>query len=376
MRERLGSTSLEKPTVWFVSANGPHRGALMTALLSLYQVATFGTPAEAIQSTAPKPSVLIADELPAPRDGIGCILLLQESAALRGIPLIFMSTRDDPKLLEKVTHLGADWFLLKPYRRSALYEAVSTLANKAIEDGWKKLPEYPRVALQKSVEVYREFAIVAEGRQPLDFLSVMAACGPVLDATAAGQAGVILTGVNGHDNYPFAHSMRTATLLGLFAQAIGLPRDRQLVMASAGLMFDMGKLAIAPDILNKQGRITEGEMQVLRSHVGFSLKFLSATGEIPRNILTIAEQHHERLDGSGYPAGLSGSQINELARMAAIVDVYCGLTDNRVYKVGFTPERALAQMSGDMGAQLDQKMLALFKSRLLDSIGGGTKAAS
>ncbi len=140
----MAEISLQKPLVWFVSANGAHRGGLMTVLLPLYQVATFSSPAEAIQSGGTLPSVIIADELAPPRDGIGCVLLLREPLALRKIPLLFMSARDDAKLQEKAIQSGADRFLLKPYRRSALINAVSAQVNKATEDGWKDLPEFPR----------------------------------------------------------------------------------------------------------------------------------------------------------------------------------------------------------------------------------------
>jgi HD-GYP domain-containing protein (c-di-GMP phosphodiesterase class II) len=359
--------SLQKPVVWFVSASGAHRGGVMSVLLPLYQVVTFSSPSDALQSGAAKPAVLIADELAPPRDGIGCILLLRESAPLRGVPLLFMSARDDPKLTDKASQAGADWFLLKPYRRTSLVNAVSALANKAIEDGWRRLPDFSRAALQQSIDVFRSFGSATEGRQPLDFLPVMNACGPILDAVAAGQTATILLGLAGHDNYAFAHAMRAAALLGNLGLTIGLPRDRQLVLASSGLLFDIGKLAIPQDILNKQGRLTDGELQIMRSHVDLSVRILSDAGEIPKGILTVAEQHHERLDGSGYPNGLVGKQINELARMAAIADVYCGLTDNRVYKIGFPPEKALSIMAKEMASQLDQQMLALFRSRILNA---------
>ncbi len=200
----------------------------------------------------------------------------------------------------------------------------------------------------------------------------MNACGPLLDAVGAGQIQIILSGLQSHNNYAFAHAVRVASLLALFGQTMGLLRDRQLVLASGGMLFDIGKLAIPQDILNKPGRMTEGELTVLRSHVGLSVKFLTEAGDIPRGIMTIAEQHHERLDGSGYPKGLKGKEINELSRMAAIADVFCGLTDHRVYKAGMSAEKALSIMAGEMHGQLDQQMLMLFRMRLLSAIESST----
>jgi HD-GYP domain-containing protein (c-di-GMP phosphodiesterase class II) len=345
---------------------------MMSVLMPLYHVVTFSTPADALRSIEeqeePVPSVIVAEEMPPPKDGVDVILETRDAKALWTVPFLFVSARPEPKFVEAASKSGADLFLVKPYRKSALINYVSALANKKIEDRWASLPDYPRAALKKSIEVFRNFNIVLEGKHPLDFLGVMNACGPILDAVAAGQIRALLGGVSGHDNYPFAHAFRVAALLGQFGQMMGLPRDRQIVMASAGLLFDVGKLAIPPDILNKQGSLTAGEMQLMRSHVESSVRVLSAVEDIPRGIITIAEQHHERLDGSGYPKGLRAGEINDLARMGAVVDVFCGLTDQRVYKVPLPPNRALAVMEEEMRTQLDQQMLTLFRTRILASV--------
>lgn len=86
-----------------------------------------------------------------------------------------------------------------------------------------------------------------------------------------------------------------------------------------------------------------------------------------QGIITIAEQHHEKLDGSGYPFGLAGNQLNRLARMASIIDVFSALTDRRVYKPPMPAEAALAVMVNDMSSHLDMKLLRLFRQMLLDA---------
>ncbi len=171
-----------------------------------------------------------------------------------------------------------------------------------------------------------------------------------------------------HDNYSYVHSLRVATFLTVFGQAIGLTGDDLLVLASGGLVHDIGKTSIPLDVLNKPGRLEPAEWAVMRSHVDRTLALLQRQPQPPpHGVLVIAAQHHEKLDGSGYPRGLRGPALNDLARMASIVDVFGALTDRRVYKPPMAPEQALDLMAGGMAAGLDQSLLVRFRGMLLDA---------
>jgi putative nucleotidyltransferase with HDIG domain len=178
----------------------------------------------------------------------------------------------------------------------------------------------------------------------------------------------ILRGVKNHDNYTYVHSLRVATMLTLFGHAINLPMHEQKILATGGLLHDVGKMSIPHNVLNKPGKLTDEEFTVMKSHVTASVHQLEASGGIPKGIITIAGQHHEKLDGSGYPYGLEGSKLNELARMAAIVDIFSALTDRRVYKPPMLPEEALALMTDQMAKHIDIPLLDMFKERFLDAL--------
>ncbi len=107
----------------------------------------------------------------------------------------------------------------------------------------------------------------------------------------------------------------------------------------------------------------------MKSHVAASVTVLDGNDSVPKGARIIVEQHHEKLDGGGYPRGLKGAELNELARMAAIVDVFCALTDRRVYKPAMAADKALDIMVKDMGRHLDQHFLKLFKGMMLDAVG-------
>ena len=105
----------------------------------------------------------------------------------------------------------------------------------------------------------------------------------------------------------------------------------------------------------------------MKSHVPETVKFLCSNKDIPKAVLDIASQHHEKINGTGYPNGLKGSELNELARMASIVDVFSALTDRRVYKPPMEPEKAIKIMTEEMTTHLDQNFLRLFQAMLLDA---------
>jgi putative nucleotidyltransferase with HDIG domain len=189
-----------------------------------------------------------------------------------------------------------------------------------------------------------------------------------VNAVAQHDFKGILNGVKEHDNYSYAHSLRVATLLSLFGHTLGLKKEDQLVLASGGLLHDAGKISIPHEVLNKPGRLTEPEFMVMKSHVTETIKFLNNSPDMPKPVIIIAAQHHEKLDGTGYPNGLKGGELNDLARMASIVDVFSALTDRRVYKPPMEAETALGIMTEQMKSHLDQHFVSLFKSMLLDAV--------
>ena len=194
-------------------------------------------------------------------------------------------------------------------------------------------------------------------------------CAPLVEAIQSNNYKEILKGIRNHDNYCYVHSLRVATLLALFGHTIGIRGDDLMILSTGGLIHDLGKMAIPHDILNKQGQLIGDEWDIMKSHVTKTEQFLSGNTEIPKGTLTIAHQHHERMDGSGYPECLEGDELNDLARMSAIVDVFSGLTDRRVYKDSMPPEDALERMS-KMRGKLDQHLFGMFREMLLDSASG------
>ncbi len=147
------------------------------------------------------------------------------------------------------------------------------------------------------------------------------------------------------DDYTFMHSVSVCALMVALSRQIGLGEEETRQAGVAGMLHDIGKMAIPLDILNKPGSLTDNEFAVVRRHPEQGFAMLSeckGLGEVP---LDVCLHHHEKMDGSGYPKGLSGEQITRMARMGAICDVYDAITSTRAYKQAWDPSASIQRMS-------------------------------
>jgi putative nucleotidyltransferase with HDIG domain len=359
---------VERNLVAIVDGNERHRAQLSSALLSFYRMVEYPDSVRAMAAlNISRPQVLVVAEDAPIGGGYALVRKLRMYPEYQTLPIIMIVAQDGEGTRDAVRQCGASAYLVKPYRRSALIKAISSLVNSKVEQAWEALAPVQKKALKGTVEIYNSISDVIERGEPISYASVTDSCAPLVEAVNSHDFKSILSGVKDHDNYSYAHSLRVATLLSLFGNVIGLPESEQLLLASGGLLHDVGKMSIPHEVLNKPGRLTEDEFAVMKGHVDASVHYLAANPEIPKGVITIAAQHHEKLDGTGYPNRIPGNKLNELARMAAIVDVFGALTDRRVYKPPMPAEKALGIMKDEMSNHLDGKLLMLFREMLLDA---------
>jgi HD-GYP domain-containing protein (c-di-GMP phosphodiesterase class II) len=150
--------------------------------------------------------------------------------------------------------------------------------------------------------------------------------------------------IKNKDDYTFLHSVSVCTFMVAFCRSAGLDAETTRQGGLGGLLHDTGKALVPDAILNKPGRLTDEEFDIIRRHPRDGYEILLKTpgvGDIP---LDITLHHHERVDGSGYPEKLAGDQISTLSKMAAIVDVYDAITADRCYHKGMSPTDALRKI--------------------------------
>jgi len=161
-----------------------------------------------------------------------------------------------------------------------------------------------------------------------------------------------------HDDYTYLHSMAVCGLMITLAQQLGLD-DRQVRrVGMGGLLHDVGKAAVPLEILNKPGKLSDEEFEVMRQHPVIGAQMLMEA-DADDDLLDIALHHHEKYDGSGYPHRLKEEEISLYSRMAAVCDVYDALTSTRPYRKGWTPADAMHSMLNWRG-HFDQQILHVF----------------
>ena len=173
------------------------------------------------------------------------------------------------------------------------------------------------------------------------------------------DALLCLTKIREKDDYLLEHSLNVAILLANFGRHLGMTNTEVHELSYAGFLHDLGKIKIPDNILHKPGRLTENEMDVMKRHVEYGVDYLQKTEIDSRLIRTISE-HHERLDGLGYPLGKKADDISYDGRMLAIADMYDALTADRVYKHGMSSQKAFSIMLSDAPNRLDLSLVQQF----------------
>ena len=178
---------------------------------------------------------------------------------------------------------------------------------------------------------------------------------------------VLARSIEGKDPYTQDHCERLSGYSARLGERIGLPPEHIIALRRAGIVHDIGKVAVPDAILLKPGKLTPEEWAVMREHPVVGERICAPLKSF-RLVLPIIRHHHERLDGSGYPDGLAGEQIPVRARVLQIVDVYDALTTERPYKRAMSPELALETMEEEVKkGWWDPYILAEFRKLLLES---------
>jgi HD-GYP domain-containing protein (c-di-GMP phosphodiesterase class II) len=161
------------------------------------------------------------------------------------------------------------------------------------------------------------------------------------------------------------HVKRVALYSKLLAQAYGLSKQEVENIYVASPMHDIGKMAIPDDILKKPGKLTDDEMRIMQGHaeIGFDM-LKSSKRNIMKMSAIIAQEHHEKYDGSGYPKGLKGEQISIVGRIVALADVFDALGSRRVYKDKWNIDTILEFIQNEKGKHFDPKIVDLFFENL------------
>lgn len=192
----------------------------------------------------------------------------------------------------------------------------------------------------------------------------------LLDAIDSNDAIAIdISALKTSDEYTFKHSVDVATISMILAKQQGLSRQQIYEIGVAGLLHDVGKTKVPLEILNKPARLNDEEFAIMKQHSVYSYRMVQNNPDFSNEIALTVLQHHEKINGSGYPMGVNESQITPYAKILSVADIYDALVTERPYKPAFT-QRDAVEMIMSMTNELDMKAMKSFlESMILYPVG-------
>lgn len=200
--------------------------------------------------------------------------------------------------------------------------------------------------LAKSREAMRSMFQDARMGKALDTEHCLPLVKEIADSVERNPGALVsLARLKTSDAYTFMHSVAVCALMVSLARQLKLSEAQAREAGMAGLVHDMGKALMPPEVLNKPGALTQEEFAIMKSHPEEGYKLLKEGGAVGAVALDVCLHHHEKVNGRGYPKGLKGDEISLYAKMGAVCDVYDAITSNRPYKAGWDPADSLMKMA-------------------------------
>jgi diguanylate cyclase (GGDEF)-like protein len=188
-----------------------------------------------------------------------------------------------------------------------------------------------------------------------------------VEPTSFGALSGLVRAVDRKDRYTKDHSDKVTDYAVRFGKQLGLPPDQIEALNVAGQLHDVGKIAVPDAVLRKPGRLTDGEVQMIRQHVMFSTLMVKGVPYLD-DVLAAISHHHERWDGSGYPYAKAGIEIPLLGRIMALADAFAAMTHDRPYRKGRTLADAIEELTSGKGTQFDPDLVNPF----IEMVASGT----
>jgi HD-GYP domain-containing protein (c-di-GMP phosphodiesterase class II) len=282
----------------------------------------------------------------------------------KGEILFVLPAANEDKILGLRQHTKADFFLL-PLDAGKFRAAVKFSLNRPVEKAWLDLEPVKQKALKSAVISFEKcFDQVAHG-EPVPLDDIRSSCQHIREAAELGGLDNWIRALDDHHDYSFRHSMFVCGTLAYFAHAIGIRGEQLDQLTLGGLLHDIGKCRVPLEILDKPGKLAKPEWEIMKYHPVHSRDILRDENDLDADLIAMAVYHHEKLDGTGYPDGLSGAKISDHVRLTAIADVYSALIDERAYKGSMTSEAAIDMMV-TLDDQLDMQLMKEFRQFTLD----------
>ncbi len=228
----------------------------------------------------------------------------------------------------------------------------------------KRLQEELRAArplIKQTHELVRQQILDARNGRSLDMPATRESVAKITDSIISNPDALLcLSALKKRDEYTYLHSLSVCILSISFGRYLELPEETLLELGFGAFLHDIGKMQIPDSVLNKPGRLDQDEMEIMRKHPEFGIEIVDGSERIPDSSRNVIYSHHERLDGSGYIEGVSGSKINPLTHIVSVCDTYDAIISHRPYKYANSPLDATAELYRTRGRFFDADLVYKF----------------
>jgi HD-GYP domain-containing protein (c-di-GMP phosphodiesterase class II) len=282
------------------------------------------------------------------------------------------SDKNSPEPISKQSEAESGGFFSGLFRRGKL----KTNIDKHTKDSEKIEAENYKVTIyEEEPPVENEIAIIypvyeqsqiatreifdaVANEQNLDLSAVSEILDNMVESIGrAPDALLWLAKLKQTDDYSYNHALQVSITIMAFGNFLALSKNQIKELGLAGLLQDIGKVKLSADVLLKEGKLTREEYEYAKKHVDESLKILGNTPDIPPAVINLIAEHHERIDGSGYPKQLSDNQISLTSQVAGLIDTYCAITSNKSYAKGVFHQEALDKIHQLAGKQFSNELI-------------------
>ncbi|KAB7666493.1 HD-GYP domain-containing protein [Bacillus sp. B1-b2] len=276
----------------------------------------------------------------------------------RGKVLVNSGVKLDQKLIKRLLDFGISYVYLEDKKtkdikvNQAISDQLHLEAMNTIEQSFQKLKNSDSssilLIMEKSTPSFKKLIgrVLEELKNHTELFSLM--------------SDVYL-----YDNYIFSHSLNVTIYSLALGLELKLSPNQLEVLGLGAIMHDVGKMGVPLEILMKPGKLTEEEYEVIKTHAEAGFEMLRKVDAMPLLVAHCAYQHHERLNGSGYPRGIKDEEIHLFGKIIAVADVFDAITSNRVYKEALLPHEALEILYTGSGRLYDAKIVEAFRKSIV-----------
>ena len=297
-------------------------------LSSTYNVVLANSYKEALDYLAKEqPALALLDVHMPEMNGFELLTEIRKIKHCNDLPVVFLTADSDRETEVRVFKEGAQDYIQKPLVPEVVLERI------------KRILSLRELQVSLESEVDRRTAELEDSRHKLQILSLQV-------------VKTLASAIDAKDRYTNGHSSRVAKYSKEIARRAGKPVEFQDEIYFVALLHDIGKIGVPDNILNKNSRLTDAEYETIKQHPSIGVEILKNITEMP-NIEIGAHYHHERFDGKGYPEGLVGYDIPEIARIIAVADAYDAMTSRRSYRSALSQNAVREEIMRGRGQQFD-----------------------